>query len=153
MESELPMIQLPPKTLQRVEKLQIYAILSGEKGEALEAVKNKLVLSVVIAYNDSEAILVARNLLVAAGRKSEEYATPFMIVKGEVEKMVPDIDKYLIPNLAGGEVEATPNKIVEYVARVFETVGTTSQKKVATAVIEKYQKHVKFIPRNPFEAS
>ena len=57
--TEIPII-LPPNTLQRVEKLKVYAILSGEKSEALTAVKDKLVLFLILAYNDSEAILGAR---------------------------------------------------------------------------------------------
>ena len=43
MDNNVQMVELPLK-LQRIEKLQVYAILSGEKGEALIAVKDKLVL-------------------------------------------------------------------------------------------------------------
>ena len=107
----------------------------------------------IVAYNDSEAIMAARKMVTMVGRKPEDYQIPYMLTKADIEKLVPDIERYLISNFAGGEVEASPNQISEYIAKVFETVGTAKQKEMATAVIEKYKRHAKFIPIDPYEAS
>ena len=49
----------------------------------------------------------------------------------------------------GGEVEASPGDVIEFVKEMFNVVGTANQKKSADAVIEKYKKHVKFLPKVP----
>lgn len=131
--------------LQRVEKLQVYAILSGEKGETLVAVKDKLVLSLVLAYNDSDAVTIAKDLVKRVGRKPEEYQTPFLVTKADMESLLPGINNYL----AEGEVEAPPNEKIESIREVFKLIGTANQRKVADAVIKKYRNHVKFLPRIP----
>ena len=140
-------IQLPPQTLQRVEKLKVYAILSGEKGEALVAVKNKLVISLVLAYNDTEALIGAKESIAKIGKKPEEYQTPFMITHAVLEELIPNLNQN--KHLVGGEVEASPGDVIEFVKEMFNVVGTANQKKSADAVIEKYKKHVKFLPKVP----
>ena len=81
-------------------------------------------------------------MIIKLGRKSEEYQTPFMITKAELEKLLPGISQ----NLVGGEVDVPPDEVIK---RVFEVVGTANQRKIADAVIEKYKNHVKFLPKIP----
>ena len=147
MENTIETIQLPPQQLQRIEKLQVYAILSGEKGEALIAVKDKLILSLVLAFNDSEAKEIASNMVKRLNRKPEEYQIPFMMTKMELEKLIPNLESS--KHLVGGEVEAPPNEKIVNIKNVFKLIGTATQIKVANAVIEKYKKHVKFLPKIP----
>ena len=147
---EIPIIELPPASLQRIEKLKIYAILSGEKGEALIAIKDKLVLSLILAYNDSEAVMGARKLVERVGRKPEEYQVPFLFTKADIERLLPGIGQQM-PDLVEGGVEASPNEIINYVIKVFRIAGTPTQMKVANAVVDKYKKHVKYLPKIPYE--
>ena len=151
--------QLPPKTLQRVEKLKVYAILSGEKGEALKAVKDKLVLSLILAYNDSEAVMAANKMVQGIGRQPETYQIPFMFTKADIEKLIPELNNFFphnsnfVPNFVEGEVEATPMEKMDHIKEVFNKFGTATQQKMANAVIRKYEKHAKYLPKYPFETN
>ena len=143
---------LPPQTLQRIEKLKVYAILSGEKGEKLIAVKDKLVLSLILAYNDSEAVMAANKMIQMVGKQPETYQIPFMLTKADIDKLIPELNHpKLVPVLMESQVEVSPEDMIEYVKQIFKIAGTANQRKVAGAVIDKYKHHVKYLPKIPFE--
>ena len=145
MESEIPATVIPPEVLQRVEKLKVYAILAGEKGVALDTMKDKLVMSLILAFNDSEALAGMKQMVTNIGKSVELYQIPYMITRADVDKLIPGISE---PEMRS-QVEASPNDLIEEVEKIFKISGTASQRRVAEAVIKKYKKHAKFLPRIP----
>lgn len=147
MENKINQTIIPPEVLQRVEKLKVYAILAGEKGPELDAMKDKLVMSLILAYNDSEALAGMKHMITNTGRSVELYQIPYMITKADIDKLIPSLN-FQEPVMRS-QVDSSPEDLIEAVERVFKLSGTASQRRVANAVINKYKKHAKFLPRIP----
>jgi len=140
---------IEPMGLERKFKLQFFAITSVHKDlkQVIESDKKKIVLSTVVAYSSSEAVIASRQVLRTLGADPDDYIIPSSILSTEIQKLVKvSKNNAITPRLTvPGVKEITKQKSIQdmfsYIRLVFDTVGTKAEKKVAEKVIKKFKKN------------
>src|SRR3990167_5338239 len=70
--------------MERREKLKAIAILSKKHELSDEEIKDRLLLTMVFAFSEAEAVLGVSELLKHQGKNPDDYKTPVMLISREV---------------------------------------------------------------------
>ena len=111
--------------------------------------EDKITLSLIAAYSPAEAVMSAMQGIVQSGKKPEDFIVPLMMVFRELSSLVelPELQHPMM-KVEGEKIEQVKEEksnqdMISYIKFVFETVGTSEEKKVAAKVISKFEEYVK----------
>ena len=139
--------------MERREKLKAIAILSKKHELSDEEIKDRLLLTMVFAFSEAEAVLGVSELLKHQGKNPDDYKTPVMLISREVADVLGTDqvglpleeaieDAMLAQRITGQEESKPQNKSLESLisgVRYVFAVGNKYQQGIAEAVIKEFE--------------
>lgn len=142
-----------PLNLKKEMDLKLYAMAMVKKDlyerEQMYLIKDKLIISLVMAYSDAEAYMGCRGSIQNLGFDPDLYVIPSAFISKDVEEFMKSISftpimstSTIVPLEVEKPVEEVRKKSVESIVAsvrmVFDQYGNSSQKKMAEEVINKF---------------
>ena len=129
-----------PLSLERNEKLQIFAVLSMTEDIPKRYIEEKkMILTLAAGYNQNEVVSVVRQ-----GLKQEDVDpslyTSLMIVGKDASEFINFNDKAKAAPIKMEFKKDSKEDIISYILYAFNLVGTKADMIVAKKVIEKFKK-------------
>jgi len=139
--NNLPLEALP---IEKNFKLKIYAIVSTHKDIPDEAIRDKMILTLVLTYDLPAALVAVEEGIKEAGRAISDYNLTRMLIERNADNLIDfrSVQAFASPLPETKEIKIQKGKqeMIAYVRYIFDKAGTPEEKVVCENVVAKYEK-------------